>query len=142
MVNVTVDFKKTCGEIKAMNGVNNGPLGSCVRKTSGFELYKNLEIPYARLHDSAFSETYGGEYSVDVHRVFPDFDADENDPASLSEDAVYSILRDSHRRLWIGSYEGGLNLVQEANGKLQFLHAGNGLNYPMEPYATFVCCGR
>lgn len=61
---------------------------------------------------------------------------DENDPASLSEDAVYSILRDSHRRLWIGSYEGGLNLVQEANGKLQFLHAGNGLNYPMEPYAN------
>ncbi len=82
MVNITVDFANTCGEIKAMNGVNNGPLGSYVRKTSGFELYKNLEIPFARLHDSAFVESFGGEYSVDVHRIIPDFDANENDPAS------------------------------------------------------------
>ena len=83
MVNIHVDFTNTIGPIKAMNGVNNGPLASSFRKTStGFALYKELEIPYARLHDSAFLETYGGEYSVDVHRVFPNFDADENDPAA------------------------------------------------------------
>ena len=83
MVSINIDFANTCGPIKAMNGVNNGPLASSVRKTStGFALYKELEIPYARLHDSAFQEIYGGEYSVDVHRVFPNFDADETDPAA------------------------------------------------------------
>ena len=82
MENIRIDFANTCGPIKPMNGVNNGPLGSYVRKTSGFQLYQDLEIPFARLHDSAFSEAYGGEYSVDVHRVFPNFDADEKDPAS------------------------------------------------------------
>lgn len=83
MVNIKVDFKDTNGIIKDMNGVNNGPTGSYVRKTTGTApYYKELNIPYARLHDASFFETYGGEYSVDVHRVFPDFDADVNDPAS------------------------------------------------------------
>ena len=41
-----------------------------------------MEIPYSRLHDSSFSESYGGEHTVDVHRIFKDFSADENDPAS------------------------------------------------------------
>jgi hypothetical protein len=64
-----------------MNAVNNGPAGSRVRKNGNFEAYEALEIPYARLHDSAFyAGNYGGEVSVDVHRIFRNFDADENDP--------------------------------------------------------------
>ena len=82
MENIRIAFANTCGPIKPMNGVNNGPLGSYVRKTSGFQLYQDLEIPFARLHDASFCATDGGEYSVDVHRVFPNFDANENDPAS------------------------------------------------------------
>ena len=78
-----VDFSKREGVIKDMNAVNNGPAGSAVRKTGNVKLYESLKIPYARLHDSAFYYgNYGGEYAVDVHRVFPNFDADENDPAS------------------------------------------------------------
>ena len=83
MVNITVDFSKTDGKIKEMNGVNNGPTGSPVRKTTGTApYYKELEIPYARLHDASFYAGYGGEHTVDVHRIFKNFDADENDPAS------------------------------------------------------------
>ena len=72
MNKILVDFSKTLGKVKDFNCINNGPAGSTVR----------AHIPYARLHDSAFSTLYGGEYSVDVHRVFPNFDADENDPES------------------------------------------------------------
>jgi len=83
MSKLKVDFSKREGVIKDMNAVNNGPAGSPVRQTGNVKLYKELNIPYARLHDSAFyTGNYGGEYSVDVHRLFPNFDADENDPAS------------------------------------------------------------
>ena len=79
---LTVDFDKTDGVIKPMNAVNNGPCGSLVRKTGNAEKYKELHIPYARLHDSAFYSGYGGEWTVDVHRIFRNFDADVNDENS------------------------------------------------------------
>ena len=76
MERVTVDFAKSCGKIKPMNALNNGPAGSRVRKTSNFDAYSTAKIPFARLHDTSFA----GEWLVDVHRIFRDFDADENDP--------------------------------------------------------------
>lgn len=36
---------------------------------------------------------------------------DPLDSASLSHNFVYSILQDSHRRIWIGTYGGGINAV-------------------------------
>ena len=82
MRTVTVDFSKECGKIKPMHAVNNGPLAPTVRGTSNFEQYKAAKIPYARNHDASFYSGYGGEHIVDVHRIFKNFDADENDPAS------------------------------------------------------------
>ena len=77
-----IDLSRQNGKIKPMNAVNNGPAGSAVRGTSNFETYAAAEIPYARNHDASFSSGYGGEHTVDVHRIFKNFDADENDPAS------------------------------------------------------------
>ncbi len=78
-----VDFSKTSGPIKPMNAVNNGPTRCKELNSMGnVQEYKNLEIPYARNHDASFYGNYGGEYTVDVHRIFPDFDADENDVSS------------------------------------------------------------
>ncbi len=82
MKNIQVDFGKTLGMIKPMNAVNNGPHGMSERGTTNFPDYKALEIPYARNHDASFHSAYGGEHTVDVHRIFRNFDADENDPAS------------------------------------------------------------
>lgn len=79
---IKVNFNEAVGKIKPMNAVNNGPTPASVRGTSNFELFKKANIPYARLHDSAFSTFYGGEWTVDVHRIFRDFAADENDPDS------------------------------------------------------------
>ena len=82
MATITVDFGKNRGAVRPMHAVNNGPAGSAVRGTSNAEAFRAAGIPYARLHDSAFCTAYGGEFSVDVHRIFRDFAADENDPAS------------------------------------------------------------
>ena len=83
MVNVKIDLTKTAGKIKRMNAVNNGPTYPNVRKSyTSFDDYAALHIPYARNHDASFFNGYGGEHTVDVHRIFKNFDADENDPAS------------------------------------------------------------
>ncbi len=78
MKELQFDFAKSNGKMKPMHAVNNGPSGSVVRKTGNAKAYADLKIPYARLHDSAFCADYGGEWVVDVHRIFCDFDADEN----------------------------------------------------------------
>lgn len=83
MENIIIDFSKTSGKIKHMNAVNNGPHCSSVRSSkTNFESYKALKIPYARNHDASFYNPYGGDMIVDVHRIFRNFDADENDPNS------------------------------------------------------------
>ena len=82
MTELKFDLFNTAGKIKVINGVNNGPAGSKVRGTGNYAAYEALEIPYARNHDAAFYSGYGGEHTVDVHRIFKNFDADENDPAS------------------------------------------------------------
>lgn len=80
---MNVDFSRLSGKIKPMNAVNNGPTRGGVRgETPFFTNYKSAKIPYARLHDSAFFTGYGGDMSVDVHRIFRNFDADENNPDS------------------------------------------------------------
>ena len=77
------DSNLILGKIKPMNAVNNGPIKArSVQSRGNFEAYRNLEIPYARNHDAAFCSAYGGEHTVDVHAIFPDFSKDPNDPAS------------------------------------------------------------
>jgi signal transduction histidine kinase/AraC-like DNA-binding protein len=58
---------------------------------------------------------------------------------SLSDNSVYSIFQDSRKRIWLGTYGGGLNLIGEDDkGKMIFIHSGNRLrNYP-EVYAQIV----
>ena len=83
MEHLKLDFSNTSGKIKYMNAVNNGPTAPNVRvSTSNFEAYKEAGISYARNHDASFYAGYGGEHTVDVHRIFKNFDADENAPES------------------------------------------------------------
>ena len=83
MTTLNFDLKNVSGKIKPMHAVNNGPLHSApTQKRSNLEAYRAARIPYARNHDASYYHGYGGEFIVDVHRIFRDFDADENDPAS------------------------------------------------------------
>ena len=90
---IKIDFNESVGKIKPMNGVNNGPTPPCVRGMSNFDLYKAANIPFARLHDSAFCTYYGWEFSVDVHRIFRNFDADETIPASYDFEETDKYLK-------------------------------------------------
>ena len=92
MEKLLIDLKNTNGKIKNMNSVNNGPFRS-VRNFDTFEPYKRARIPYARNHDASFFPAYGGEYTVDVHRIFRDFDKDETDPLSYSFKSTDGYLK-------------------------------------------------
>ena len=83
MGRIAIDFNQVNGKIKPMHAVNNGPKGSKVNPQKGnFVYYEAARIPYARNHDASFNAGYGGEHTVDVHAIFPNFDADVNNPAS------------------------------------------------------------
>jgi len=74
---VTVDCATVTGPIRRLHGVNNGPLnqGETVDVSRA---WKELGIPITRLHDS---EWPAGDL-VDLHAVFPDSNADPDNPAS------------------------------------------------------------
>lgn len=85
MSKLYVDVLKTVGKMKIMHSVNNVPTGDDVRKADGMSNYKYFReagIPYCRSHDAAGYYGYCGEFVVDVHRIFRNFDADENEPSS------------------------------------------------------------
>ena len=83
MATISFDLSKKGGKIKPMNAVNNGPTDAGVRKVAtNFDAYAAACFPYARNHDASYFHGYGGEHIVDVHRIFKDFNADENDPDS------------------------------------------------------------
>jgi len=77
---IITDFSALTGVIKPMHSVNNGPAG--VRGNTNYSFYKDAAIPFARNHDANFAPSYGAPHTVDIIAIFPDFDADENDPAS------------------------------------------------------------
>ena len=84
MKSIKVDFEKNVGKIKPMHAVNNGPVYKFAsdQRITNIDHFRAAGIPYARNHDAAFFSTYGGEHTVDVHNIFPDFDRDPYDPAS------------------------------------------------------------
>ena len=72
---IKVDFAKKTHAPKPVNGVNNGPI--CKQGIIDLSRhYKKLHIPTIRLHDT---DGANARFLVDVTRIFPNFDADEND---------------------------------------------------------------
>lgn len=97
MAHITIDCTTEIGRIKPMHAVNNGPIYARSDQTRGnFDLYKAAGIPFARNHDASFCASYGGEHSVDISAVFPNFDADPIDPASydfvMTDEYLRTIL--------------------------------------------------
>ena len=73
---IRVSFNKKCGKIKPLNCINGGP------RSGGFDLpfdftdeFVELCVPMVRTSGSAGE--YGHNQYVNVHCIFPDFDADE-----------------------------------------------------------------
>lgn len=90
MSHLQVQFQKETGIVKPMHAANNGPVvrlkdledGTLHPFNNNLAEFKNAGIPYARTHDSSFYHRYGLEHVIDVYYLFPDFDADPEDPAS------------------------------------------------------------
>ena len=79
--NVHVDFIVDKGAIKPLNGVNGG-IQEIAHSGSTLELVRAARIPYFRNHDVRDIGWHGGPHLVDISEIFPDFDADVNDPNS------------------------------------------------------------
>lgn len=63
------------------------------------------------------------------------FPANHNDSNSLPCNEVYSLLEDRQGKIWIGSFDNGLSLVQEDGQATKFIHAGSRFqNYPKQAY--------
>lgn len=79
-----IDYTSAAGKIKPMNAVNNGPVytKNADQNSGNLTTYTAANIPFARTHDASFFAKYGGEHTVDVHMIFPDFDADPDSPES------------------------------------------------------------
>ena len=84
MIRISVDFSKQAGTVKPMHATNNGPIYKFAadQRITNIDAFREAGIPFARNHDASFNATYGGEHSVDVHNIFPDFEKDPYDPAS------------------------------------------------------------
>lgn len=85
METLKFDLSSSGRKFKILNATNGGPWHSRHRVDqwrTNFEDYKAARMPYSRTHDSGVVGEYGGPFSYDVTRIFPDFSADPNDPES------------------------------------------------------------
>ena len=76
-VAVTVDWGAERGPIRDVNSVGQPPITGWVG-TNMFHHLAKIGAKYSRLHD--VGGCFGGGRFVDIPNIFPDFEADENDP--------------------------------------------------------------
>lgn len=85
MEKIIIDVSKKYGTFKMLNATNGGPFYKRHAKDqwrTNFAEYKAARFPYSRNHDSCANGIYGGPYAHDITAMFPNFDADENNPDS------------------------------------------------------------
>ena len=113
MSSIKANFEKVVGKIKPLHGINNTP----ILYNKKLPELQAAGIPYVRLHDTGGA--FGGSHLVDVPNVFPDFDADVNDPASYDFDYTDAYFRTLH-----------------ASGLMPFYRLGVTIenNYQLHPY--------
>ena len=94
---IRVDFDKKCGRIKPLGCINGGP------RSGGYNLpfdfsdeFVEMGVPLVRTAGSAGE--YGMNQYINVHCIFPDFDADEESEESynfLPTDLYLASIRDT-----------------------------------------------
>ena len=88
---VVVDWTHVTGPVKPVNGVGQPPLIGELEDYPMFHYLRDAGVPYSRLHD--VSGWLGGGLFVDIPNLFPNFDADENDPKSYRFAYTDSLLK-------------------------------------------------
>ncbi|MBP3322927.1 MAG: hypothetical protein J6M16_01895 [Clostridia bacterium] len=125
-VNVKVNFSEIDSFIKPMHSVNNGPMGNRAHSSgdSNAYLYTEAAIPFARNHDANFFYQYGAPHTVDIMAIFPNFDADENDPESYD-----FHLTDEYNRSIVAS---GTKIFYRLGNKIEHESKKYGANPPKD----------
>jgi len=121
MNRITVDFNETCGKVKPMHCVNNGPVHkfSSENRISNAPAFREAGFPYARTHDSSYYTDYGGSHIIDINMIFTDFDKDPYDP-----DSYDFVLTDEY-----------LDMM-EAGGVKPFYRLGSKIEHWVKKYNT------
>ena len=112
-LNVAVDFAKSLGKIRALNGVVNGPFVISYHMDNTASLYKEAGFPSVRLE----SCNWPSASVLDVHSIFPLFHADADDPRNYIFDPADQYLEP---------------IVK--NGSQIIFRLGNGIEYPTHFY--------
>ena len=71
MNKISINFNNVIGKIKPLHGVGQPPIWGI--DCSMFDYLKDAMVPYSRLHDQIYSTRFP---CVDIHALFPNFDAD------------------------------------------------------------------
>ena len=125
MERIFIDFELETGRIKRMHAVNNVQSLPYIRN----DRLKDAKIPYARLHDTG--GPFGGARYVDVANVFPNFDADENDPGSY--DFAFTDV------LLLGMVEKGIKPFYRLGATIENNHTIKAYNiYPPKDFAKWA----
>ncbi len=82
---------KAIGPVKPVNGVGQPPMLGALGEWPMMHYLKEAGIPYSRLHD--VGGWLGGGLYVDIPNLFPDFDADEDDPANYRFAYTDSLMK-------------------------------------------------
>ena len=77
MANIKINFNEIKAKMKPEHGIGQPPAQGL--DLSLFKTLKDAGIPFSRLHDMGFD--FGG-HIIDIHCVFPNFDANAYDPSS------------------------------------------------------------
>ncbi len=90
MNKINIDFTVAKGKVKQLHCINNAPM-LLWDKTPVQPSLGDLGSPYCRFHDAGGA--WGAYHYVDIPNVFPNFDADENDPASYDFAFTDALLK-------------------------------------------------
>ena len=99
---------------------------------------KQRNIWIGTKENGLFLLTPQNEYSYHIRQFLPD----SANPNSISSNSIYSIQQDSKNRIWVGSFGGGINLVDltSSGSEVRFIHVGNILNnYPIRTCRKVRC---
>ncbi|MBQ3426910.1 MAG: hypothetical protein IJH37_07180 [Clostridia bacterium] len=109
------------GKIKPMHATNNGPVYKLgvEQQITNIDAFKSAGIPYIRTHDTSFYAAYGGEHTVDVHAIFPDFDKGPYDAGSYDFTVTDNYMK-----------------VMACSGAKVFYRLGSKIEHGVKKYGT------
>lgn len=94
-VDARIDFSNIIGKVRPLHGVNQGPF-DYMPESAPIEVYfKKAGFPFVRLHDVNWPHPD----AVDIHTIFPLFDADPDDPKNYTfkktDDYLLPIIKNN-----------------------------------------------